>query len=158
MNKKELSSLILFKPHQNWDYVIDIDNNLSSIEEICNLFGKTFYQLKPDSNPIISGTTYFGGNLMSFIDCFESYLFNNKETNIKINIHSKNNSISDSEMWAFITCFFIFISNKSYLNDSNWHTRLGVYVSLEIYEIINREFNKNSWMKDHIKELFELIS
>ena len=123
------------------DFIIEIDENQESLQEICDLFGKILYEKKPKRNPIMEGT-YFGGNMNSFSDCLSSYFYSNKKTKLYINIYNKNENITDSDLLLFLDTLSSCIANFEYIEN-----RLEIYVSNEIIKSLNKEINRLHWIE-----------
>lgn len=138
MNNECLYAFFCAEQHlkNSEEIVVNITNDLKSIYYVYSQFGEMVYKNSIHDNPLMgrSNQTFFGASPDGFRSCLLEYLeLVEKDINLRVNILSIGEGVSNKELYVFMHILAICMW------DSNWDSRLKVFVSKEILEVYSRE-------------------
>ncbi|MEQ1345899.1 hypothetical protein [Acinetobacter seifertii] len=136
LSRKKLYSLFGAEEYEcSNELVLKVDSTLKTIYEIYSYFGEKIYNRYQYINTILpKNRTYFGASPDGFSDCLTEFLHQliNSDS-LRIEIVSKGEEISDSEIYMFL--YILSINMVNY----NYESKLRVFVSKEILDIYLKE-------------------
>jgi len=136
LSRKKLYSLFGAEEYEcSNELVLKVDSTLKTIYEIYSYFGKEIYNQYHYINTILTeNTSYFGASPDGFSDCLTEFLDQLINSDLlRIEIISKGEEISDSEIYMFL--YILSINMVNY----NYESKLRVFVSKEILDIYLKE-------------------
>ncbi|MDQ9040700.1 hypothetical protein RFH95_09680 [Acinetobacter nosocomialis] len=136
LSRKKLYSLFCAEEYEyRNELVLKVDSTLKTIYEIYSYFGEKIYNRYQYINTILpENRTYFGASPDGFSDCLTEFLDQLINSDLlRIEIISKGEEISDSEIYMFL--YILSINMVNY----NYESKLRVFVSKEILDIYLKE-------------------